>query len=193
MPKRQLFSVMLVLFSLVIILPVPSHADFYKYKAANGTIAITNELDKVPPQYRSRVKVIKEGAPTTPVPAPAPAPITAPQETQGAAKQDVAPTTPPVAAKEGWLARQMPFIKVGAIIGTLLFAVMFIGRLVGSLLPGPVATVIRIGLVLGVGLFIFKSYSAQVVDAFAKIKSESDVAQKAVDKRSERIQKQTDP
>jgi hypothetical protein len=133
------------------------------------------------------VKIAKEGDS-----APALAPAVAPQEPQGAVKQE-APLTPPIAANDGWLARQMPFLKVGAIIGGLLFAAMYIGKLVGSMLPSGVATLIRICLVLGVGVFIFKSYSAQVAEAFAKIKSESDVAQKAVDKRSERIQKQVDP
>lgn len=187
MTKNLLITVATVFFSSLFIFPTLSRADFYKYKDANGTISITNELDKVPPRYRSRVKVVKEGI-------PAPAPGAAPQEAPAAAKQDAQPAaSPPVAAKEGWLARQMPLLKVGAVLGALLFAVLFVGRLVGSLLPRAAATIIRIGLVLGVGIFIFKSYSEQIADAFAKVKGEADVAQKAVDKRSERIQKQVDP
>jgi hypothetical protein len=190
MSKGLLIAVIAAFATTWLVHPAPSRADFYKYKDASGTICITNELDKVPPQFRSRVKIVKEGG-SAPAPLPPASAFT--QEAQGSAKPEAQPAPVPAAQNEGWLARQMPLLKAIGVVAGLLFGALFVGKLVGSLLPNAAGTLIRLALLLGVGVFIFKSYSEQIANAFTKVKSESDIAQKAVDKRSERIQKQVDP
>ncbi|MBI2354822.1 MAG: DUF4124 domain-containing protein [Deltaproteobacteria bacterium] len=186
MASIRLFTFPAMLFLFCFIALAPARADFYKYRDAGGTVNITNDFNKVPPQYRSKVKIVKEEGS-----APAPAPAALPRDTAGSGKAD-APAAEPAAQNEGWLGRHMPLLKVAAVIGGLFCAALFLGKVVGSLLPNVVGKVIRIALLLGVGVFVFKSYSERVVDLFSRLKAETGSLQKAVDKSDERIRKQVD-
>jgi hypothetical protein len=187
MPNCHRIALLTPLFlSLGLLTPPLSDATFYKYRDSRGTVCITNECNKVPRQYRSRVKIIREDA-------PAPPPTAARQDAPGAVEQDAPPDTQPVAKQEGWLARQWPLLKILGLIGGLCWLALVVGRFVSALLPTMLGKVVRIAFFLGIGVFIFKSYSERVVNAFTRLTSETATVQKAVDKSVERMQYEVDP
>ncbi|WP_298439179.1 DUF4124 domain-containing protein [Geobacter sp.] len=57
---RSLFAALLLL------LAVPAFADIYKWVDERGTVNFAEDLGKVPPKYRKKVVVIREGEPTSP-------------------------------------------------------------------------------------------------------------------------------
>lgn len=197
--------------------PLSASAKFYRYFDESGGVNITNDYSSIPERFRANVSVItekeleaksksREGqertesgsakqnrhqqvqkslpnqiVTETPDAAPAPA-----AEQKGA-------TPPPAAGKNNsWLSRQLPLLKVGAIIALLITAAVYAGRLVSAVAPRGLAIIIRVAIFAALSVYIFKGFSEKVVDAFARIKEESAVAQKAVDKRSEKIQQQAE-
>jgi hypothetical protein len=199
--------------------PLSASAKFYRYFDESGGVNITNDYSSIPERFRANVSVITEkeleaksksrdrqertesgratqnrhqqvqkSLPTqvitaTPDAAPAPAPAV---EQKGA-------MPPPTADKNSsWLSRQLPLLKVGAIIALLITAAVYAGRLVSAVAPRGLAIIIRVAIFAALSVFIFKGFSEKVVDAFAKIKEDSGVAQKAVDKRGEKIQQQAE-
>jgi hypothetical protein len=102
------------------------------------------------------------------------------------------PATNPDKNSNGWLSRQLPLFKVIGIISLLITGFVIAGRFISALAPRPLAIVIRIALFAALAVYLFKGYSEKIVDAFARIKDEGNTAQKAVDKRIEKIQQQAD-
>jgi hypothetical protein len=200
--------------------PPSASAKFYRYFDESGGVSITNDYSSIPERFRANVSVITEKEleaksksrdhqektesgrakqnrqqvqkslpaqviTATPDAAPIPAPAPA-VEQKGA-------TPPPTADKNSnWLSRQLPLLKVGAIIALLITAAVYAGRLVSAVAPRGLAIIIRVAIFAALSVYIFKGFSEKVVDAFARIKEESAVAQKAVDKRSEKIQQQAE-
>ena len=152
----------------------PAHADYYKYTDRNGAVCISNRLDAVPPQYRSTMKVISEGAlekrdKSTRLGTPhrdAPMPETT---SSAEAPKDAAPASPPTAAgplfsRFPWLS---PLLFVGAAI--LLFGIV---RKLSEFLPSPLlARVIYLAFFLGVFVFAYKCYADHVAESYATIKT----------------------
>jgi len=69
---------------------------------------------------------------------------------------------------------------------------VIVGRFVSALAPRPLAIIIRIALFAALAVYLFKGYAEKVADGFSRIKDQSNSAQKAVDKRSEKIQLQAE-
>lgn len=181
----KISTTIFMILSVLLGFSVSSYADFYKYRDAAGNYCITDNLNNVPPQFRSRVKIIKDGnASSTPVSS------IATSETPLISK-DVVSALPEL-KHDGWLTRQLPMLKVITIILGFFFAALLLCRLIGLLLPNLVGKVISIAIGIAVVVFIFKTYSERVAEAFTKLKTETNNVQKAVDKNAERIQKQAD-
>jgi hypothetical protein len=90
------------------------------------------------------------------------------------------------------LSRQLPLLKVMGIIALLAGCFVVVGRIATALAPRSLAIIIKIAMLAAIGVFVTKGFSEKIADAFARIKEESSVAQKAVDKRSEKIQQQAE-
>ena len=45
---------------LLLILPIPGYAEFYKYVTEDGRIYYVDDLTKIPPKYRNQLKIYKE-------------------------------------------------------------------------------------------------------------------------------------
>jgi hypothetical protein len=193
--------------------PVSASAEFYRYYDESGGITVTNDYKSIPERYRATVTVVTEKElenkakaremrertengraaqrqhpqPHQALPAQSvtsgqtPTPLTDRKETA---------STP--AKNDNWFTRQLPLLKVTGIIVLFIAGFIFVGRFVSSLAPRPLAIIIRIALFAALAVYLFKGYAEKVVDAFSRIKVQSDVAQKAVDKRSEKIQQQAE-
>lgn len=203
------FLAALTILAILAGVPEVSCAAFYRYYDDAGGVNVTNDYSSIPERYRRSVTVIKEkelekraksgerrertensnsvksqqllqnnGPIAETVPA-APADKKAP----GAA-----------ADKKGgsWLSRQLPLLKVLGIIALLIAAFVAAGKVVAAVAPRSLSIIIRVVMFAGLALYIFKGFADKVVDAFARIKEESSVAQKAVDKRSDKIQQQAE-
>lgn len=192
--------------------PVCASASFYRYYDESGGVNVTNDFKSIPERYRSNVTVITEkelenkakarerqekaemgrgaqgqrrqqGAPVQSVTgqqSPAPEP-----EQKGAA-------TAAVRGEAGWLSRQLPMLKVMGVLALLVAGFVVAGRFVSALAPRSLAIVIKVAMLAAIGVYLTKGFSEKITDAFARIKEESSVAQKAVDKRSEKIQQQAE-
>lgn len=186
--------------------PAYAPAAFYKYYDESGGDNITNDYKSIPKRYRANVITITEKElenkskardrqqrteMTTPVPL----------QRQRAEQSTPAQNYPPavslpaeksetVSNNDSWLSRQLPLLKVSGIIVLLIAGVIVAGRVVSSLAPRPLATVIRVAMFAALAVYIFKGFSEKVVEAFGIISAGSKSAQKAVDHRSEKIQKQ---
>jgi hypothetical protein len=66
---------MAILILLLLVLPsIPYAADIYKWVDKDGSVNFTDDLSKVPPEYRDQVKKEEvKDSPKTPTPTPAPA------------------------------------------------------------------------------------------------------------------------
>jgi len=193
----------------LITIPFNATADFYKYVDDSGTENVTNDFSSIPEKYRSGMTVIKDSdlkkkhgtadrqpdgldkkrrpggnLQTGAQPAPAtklPLNIKSEQVADNPASQQ-----PP-----GWFDRQLPILKLAATLAFFITAAIFAGKLSSAFLPRTLGLVIKIALFVGVIVYVFNGYAKKISDTFATLKSESDVVQKAVDKRSEQIEKQT--
>lgn len=195
--------------------PVSASAAFYRYYDEAGGVNVTNDPNSIPERFRANSTVITEKElesrarsrdrqqrtevnraaenqrqqlHKSPAIQSVPASLDPPPVSTAAKKE-------PVASPEnssGWFSRQLPLLKISAIIALLVAGVVYAGRLVSAFAPRPLAIVIRIAMFAALSVYIFKGFSSKVVEAFSRIKEESSVAQKAVDKRSERIQQQAE-
>lgn len=194
-----------LLFAILVSYPIYASAAFYKYYDESGGVNVTNEYKSIPERYRASVMTVTEkelsnktksrerqqipqSSKTLPAQQQSDQNISAQNATQPAAaeKSDTATVS------DNWLSRQLPLLKVSAVIALLIAGVVVAGKLISSVAPRPLATIIRVAMFAALSVYIFKGFSAKVVDAFSKISEESKSAQKAVDKRSEKIQKQTE-
>lgn len=210
-------NVIAALLSLAIIslLPAVSSADFYRYYDESGGVNVTNDYKSIPERYRASVTVttdkqlekkarardrqersesgrVVQGQRLNQPPQAAPAQsVTAESSPSVSTPQKEA--APPVATgKTNWLSRQVPMLKVIGVMALLIAGFIVVGRVASSLAPRSLAIVIKIAMIAAIGVFLTKGFSEKIAEAFAKIKEESGVAQKAVDKRSEKIQQQAE-
>lgn len=210
-------NVIAALLSLAILslLPAVSSADFYRYYDESGGVNVTNDYKSIPERYRASVTVttdkqlekkarardrqersesgrVVQGQRLNQPPQAAPAQsVTAESSPSVSTPQKEA--APPVATgKTNWLSRQVPMLKVIGVMALLIAGFIVVGRVASSLAPRSLAIVIKIAMIAAIGVFLTKGFSEKIADAFAKIKEESGVAQKAVDKRSEKIQQQAE-
>ena len=190
--------------------PLSAGASFYRYYDENGGVTVTNDYKSIPERYRVNVVVTTEkelehktqarerqsrtdtgrsvqqqpqNVPTQGITVPLPSAASPDQKVPLAAADSVG---------SSWLSRQIPLLKVMGTITLLIAAAVVVGRFVSALAPRPMAIVIRVALFAAVAVYLLKGMSGKITDAFARIKEESGVAQKAVDKRSEKIQLQAD-
>lgn len=192
--------------------PAQVSASFYRYYDESGVVNVTNDVRSIPERYRANVTVISEKELES---------RSRPREKQGKpdggravqsqqqqiqqrpSAPNVAVEQPPDAATEkkeprqsqngsSWFSRQLPLLKLMGIVALLVSAFVVAGRFVSALAPRPLAIVIKIAMFAALSVYIFKGFAEKAVDAFSKIKEESSIAQKAVDKRSEKIQQQAE-
>lgn len=207
-------KVIAVLFSLVILAgyPLCASAAFYRYYDENGGVNVTNDFKSIPERYRAGVTAITEkelerkakSRERQEQPASGRAVQDHRHETRGGlpAQGAVAEPSPAAPAEQkenasipdkvgsSWLSRQLPLLKVTGIVVLFIAGFIFAGKLISALAPRPLSIVIRIALFVALSVYLFKGYSEKIADSFARIKDEGNSAQKAVDRRSEKIQKQ---
>lgn len=168
----RFFSILFCLLCLGSFLAVSDAlADYYKYTDSHGVVSITNKLESVPAKYRSTMKVIKEDAPAKKEPGAqrqeeAVAPEQAPQPSAEA-------PAPGTYGKFEELSGRFPWFKpliYLAVIVALFTAVTKITTLISSRL---LSKVIYIVFSLSVFLFLFKTYSAHVVESSQKLKQDA--------------------
>ncbi len=215
---RLLMVARSILFTLFFLFSAPLliHADFYKFKDESGGLSITNDYNSIPERYRTSVIVVKDAdlekksqarekliradrnsreqrrqhnttniqLQTAPVSTSS---VTMPNNE----KDEIASENAMPPKRLNWIERQVPLLKVAALITMFVAFAVVAGKLISSLVPRLLGVVIRIALFVGVVVYIFNAYSEKVAGAFAVLKSEKDVVQKAVDKRSEMIEKQS--
>lgn len=201
-----------LLLMILSLFPAVASADFYRYYDENGGVNVTNNYKSIPERYRARVVVTTDKQLEKQVKArerqdqaghgaAAQRQRAQQQPGQGAPVQSAAPEQSlasaarkevPPAADTSWLSRQIPMLKVMGVIGLLMAGFVVVGRVVSSLAPRSLAIVIKIAMIAAIGVFLTKGFSGKITEAFARIKEESAVAQKAVDKRSEKIQQQAE-
>lgn len=191
------------------IMPFVATADFYRYVDDSGSENVTNDLNSVPEKYRAKMSVIKDselrknrensdrqpertdnrrrpgGAMQTERQA-APA-VKPPAGIQSEPAADI----PAAQQTPGWFGRQLPLLKLAATVAFFIALAVFAGKMASAFLPRTLGLIIKIVLFVGVIVYIFNGYAKKISDTFAVLKSESDVVQKAVDKRSEQIEKQS--
>ena len=154
---------------------LPACADYYKYRDNKGIICITNNLNAVPPRYRSTMKVIREDKPgrldrgnqaqTTPGVSPVVREQAATGHDQPAAtsSQSDSPFTQ--------LLARFPLIKMLIIIAGIVAASIIIVKLT-SMIPSPqLARLINIVFFLGLFVFAYKLYADNLVGNYFTIKT----------------------
>lgn len=214
--ERVEMKVLAVLCSLVVLtgLPICSSAAFYRYYDESGGVNVTNDVKGIPERYRVGVTVITEKELENKAKSREKqgrvengrALQNQRQRTQGSSQienvtaessppasekqQGVAPT--PDTAGTGWVSRQLPLLKVMGVIVLFIAGFIFVGRFISALAPRPLAIIIRIALFAALSVYLLKGYSEKIADVFAGIKNVGNTAQKAVDKRSEKIRQQAE-
>jgi hypothetical protein len=208
----------LILFLFFLLIPLIASADFYKYLDESGGVNVTNDYNSVPERYRAGVTVVSESdlqkkaqardkqfrdlrtreeeqrrrrevaAPLKVAPESQPA-IDSKSETT-TLKSAVTGEPDSTGRKFGWFERQLPLLKVSGIIVLFLAAAVVVGRLISALVPRTLGIVIRIALFTGVAVYVFNAFSERISKAFLFLNSETEVVQKTLDKRYERIEKQ---
>jgi hypothetical protein len=209
-------NVIALLLSLIILAsyPVCASASFYRYYDESGGVNVTNDLKSVPERYRATVTVVTEKELENKAKArereerrensrAAQRQSQQPQKSSPVQSITTEPSPTPPAEQRGtasvpdknsssWLSRQLPLLKVMGIIALLVGGFVVVGRIATAVAPRSLAIIIKIAMLAAIGVFVTKGFSEKIADAFARIKEESSVAQKAVDKRSEKLQQQAE-
>ena len=211
---RSILPLLLLLY--LVTEPVTSSADFYKYIDESGGVNVTNDVNSVPERYRAGITVVRDSdlqkksqAREKEARGERLRAEKQRRQNEAAAKTRTSAessTVAPAAVTEktgetversssnsssGWINRQLPFLKISALIVFFLACAVFAGKLISSVVPRTLGIIIKIALFAGVIVYVFNAYADKVSKAFAALKSESEIVQKAVDKRSERIEKQS--
>lgn len=205
---KQIVS--LLVFSLVLCVVSSATAAFYHYYDENGQVSLTNDFKSIPERYRPGVTVVTEKELETRATArekkvnaekrhsPGNKAVVPVQNYVAPAPTSIAPDTdPPVfptaaPSDKGWLALQLPLLKIIGITVVLLTAFAVIGKFITALAPRGLAILIRIALFATIAVYLFKGYSGKILDAFARLKEETNTAQKAVDQRNNSIRQQSE-
>ena len=208
------FRKILLLFGMISAYPVVAFADFYRYYDENGGVNITNDYKSIPERHRASVTVTTDkqlvkkaqarkrqelsgngrtGQEQRPPQLQSSPGLSIPQESPAVSSQTLKESkAPPDKNSSSWLSRQLPLLKVMGIIALLVVGFVVASRLASALAPRSLAIVIKFAMLAAIGVFVTKGFSEKIADAFARIKDESNIAQKAVDKRSEKIQQQAE-
>jgi hypothetical protein len=150
-------------------------ADYYRYTDNKGVICITNNLNAIPPKYRSTMKVIREDKPgrldrgsqtqTTPDGSP----VVLEPATAGHARQAV--TSSQSDSRFSHFMSRFPLFKLLIIIAGIVAASVIIIKLT-SLIPSPqLARLINIAFFLGLFVFAYKLYAENLVGNYFSIKT----------------------
>lgn len=197
------------------LVPASVFADFYRYQDDSGGVNVTNDFKSVPERYRNSVTVVKDSdlakkqkerdknarseraaaeqqlqRNTKSQISSAAEPSTVATPSNDKNKTGNATENPNPNKNLSWMQKQLPLLKISALIALFIAAAVVAGKLISNFVPKSLSIIIKIALFLGVIVYVFNAYSEKVAKAFAVLKSETEVVQKAVDKRTERIEKQ---
>lgn len=170
------FAVMIFLWSAGFFGQIPlARADYYRYTDNRGVICITNNLNAIPPKYRSTMKTIREDKPATKdkerlTQTPrAGSPSVREPEGAGHEPQAAAPSQSDSRLKQ--LMERFPLIKLLLLIAGIVAAAIIIVKLT-SLIPSPqLARLINIAFFLGLFVFAYKLYADNLVGNYFTIKT----------------------
>jgi hypothetical protein len=151
-------------------------ADFYQYTDGSGVVSITNRIDGVPKKYRATMKVVREEPSSKKAAQPEavqPEPVSIEPVSQSVAPANLAGRFEELGNRFPWF-KPVVYLAVIVAIFTLItkVTVLLPSRLLGR--------VIYVAFTAGVLVFIYKSYSAHVVETTRKLKEDAEaVARKA--------------
>jgi hypothetical protein len=150
-------------------------ADYYRYTDNRGVICITNNMNAIPSQYRSTMKVIREDKPgrldkgTQPQTPQVSSPVAREPAIAGHDRQSATPSQSDSRFVQ-FLAR-FPLIKLLIIIAGIVAASIIIVKLT-SLIPSPqLARLINIAFFLGLFVFAYKLYAESLVGNYVTVKT----------------------
>jgi hypothetical protein len=149
-------------------------ADYYKYTDASGAVTMTNKLDTVPQRYRSRLKVIREDAPTKQNPGarkePQAEPV--PEESSSTPQAAAAPAPAPQGRIAQLSARYIWFEPLLYLAG--FFAALLVVIKLASLVPSAgLSKLIYLSFFLGVGVFLYQAHVRHVVEESLAVKEKA--------------------
>ncbi len=159
----------LLLFIFIPWSPPTALAEFYRYTDSKGSVCMTNKLDTVPKEYRSTVKVIRNGKEST-LQQLSDEPPQAVQD-PSLQKQENAPADTPVPkGRLGQLAARFPWLKPLLIVGGILTGFLLVARITAHLPSAQLGKIIYLAFFLGVFTFAYKSYADHVCNSYFTIK-----------------------
>ena len=141
-------------------------ADYYRYTDARGVVHITNKLNAVPAQYRATMKITREEPKKDAGAGQAPASSQPSAENQ-AAQQEVPAQAPgrfaQLTSRHVWV---KPLLVVASLAALFLAVLKLASRLSSPLL----SRVICMTFLVGVMVFLYKTYVDYLVEGSMKIK-----------------------
>jgi hypothetical protein len=150
-------------------------ADYYRYTDNRGVICITNNLNAIPPKYRSTMKTIREDKPGRQDKGgltqshPGGAPVI--REPEGAGHDRHAATPSQSDSRLKLLMARFPLIKLLLLIAGIVATAIIIVKFT-SLIPSPqLARLINIVFFLGLFVFAYKMYADNLVGNYFIIKT----------------------
>jgi len=151
-----------------------ARADYYRYTDSKGVICISNDLNAIPPKYRSTMKVIREEKPVrldkgSPKQASQGESSVVREPAAGNDRQAAAVSQP--GSRLAQFLGRYPLIKLLIIIAGIIAASVMIVKLT-SLIPSPqLARLISIVFFLGLFVFTYKLYADNLVGNYFTIKT----------------------
>jgi len=210
---------MLIMLFILVAFPCQSCADYYKYLDDSGGENVTNDYNSIPERYRSGVTAVKESELRKKIqirdnqvrderaeaakqrllrgnsaPSRMLSDLSQPYEPQlksDAGKLKKATDSVLSGKWRSHLPNVWPVLSFFIIVLLFFAASIIVGKLLAKFVPRTLGTIIKIVLFLVVAVYVFHTYSDRITKTFAVIRSEAGIAQKAVDKRSDRIEKQS--
>ena len=151
-----------------------ARADYYRYTDSKGVICISNDLNAIPPKYRSTMKVIREDKPgrlDKGSPAQTPQGGSPVIREPAAGNDRQAAATLQSGSRLAQLLARYPLIKLLIIIAGIVAASVIVVKLT-SLIPSPqLARLINIAFFLGLFVFAYKLYTDNLVGNYFTIKT----------------------
>jgi hypothetical protein len=173
--------------------PATTSADIYKYTDSHGVISMTNRLDAVPARYRAKMTVIKDASASKDDPAPKAAQPQAPTVDDSALDQPkTAQSESAPVRKFQELSGAYPWFRPLCYVAAVLAAFLMVNK-ISSLLPSPLlGRVIHLAFIVGLVVFLFKSYSDHVAETSHKLKEEAASIVKKSQARQESLSPELD-
>ena len=173
-------SAVVLLCIVYLLIPLCATADFYKYHDESGGVSVTNDYNSVPERYRAGVTVVKE---SDLLKKSQNREKQVRDESVGADKQrrsggiekqnqmslespssvpskisEKAVESSPSITSPGWFDRQLPLLKIAALIALLIAFAVVAGKLISSVVPKTLGLIIKIALLVGVIVYVFNAY-----------------------------------